>query len=93
MVEKSAAIDFTKYLYQGEKKTRCLLPPTKFLQNETTSQLTISSANRQLESQNETVRNNEMPALRFRDYICSGLSKKDEDQLARTSSAYRQLEF
>ena len=34
-----------------------------------------------------------MPALRFRDYICSGLSKKDEDQLARTSSAYRQLEF
>ena len=34
-----------------------------------------------------------MTEIRFRNYICPGLSKKDDDNLARTSAAYLRLEL
>ena len=32
-----------------------------------------------------------MPSIRFRDSICHGLSKKDDDNLAKTSPVYQHL--
>ena len=34
-----------------------------------------------------------MPKLRFRDYICAGMSKKDDDHVAKTSPIYLRLEL
>ena len=34
-----------------------------------------------------------MPKLRFRNYICDGLSKQDDDNLAKTSLCYIELQF
>lgn len=34
-----------------------------------------------------------MPKLRFRSYICDGLSKWDDDHVAKTSPAYFNLEL
>jgi hypothetical protein len=35
----------------------------------------------------------QMPALRFRDYVCEGMSKDDDDRVAQTSSSYLRLEL
>ena len=43
--------------------------------------------------QNSSQESNGMPALLFRDYICSGMSKKDDDHLARTNPVYLRLEL
>ena len=34
-----------------------------------------------------------MPPILFRDYICEGLGKIDDDRLARTSLGYLKLEL
>ena len=34
-----------------------------------------------------------MPSLRFRDYVCEGLSKREDDIVAQTSLAYLRLEL
>ena len=34
-----------------------------------------------------------MPKLRFRNYICAGMSRKDDDYVAKTSPVYEKLQF
>ena len=34
-----------------------------------------------------------MPSLRFRDYICAGIGRADDDRVALTSSGYLRLEL
>lgn len=41
----------------------------------------------------DKARGADMPPIRFRDYICPGLSKQDDDKVMHTSLYYLQLEY
>ena len=34
-----------------------------------------------------------MPSIRFRDYICEGINKEEEDRITKTSPLFLQMEL
>ena len=83
-MEKVSPIDFAKYLISSGM-------------SQLTNNINVVSEQKANEwSENEncaTETNNDMPKLRFRNYICDGLSKQDDDNLAKTSLCYIELQF
>ena len=53
----------------------------------------LQAASSQASSESTVTVKSEMPTLRFRDYVCQGLGKADDDRVARTSSHYLRLEL